>query len=335
MLAHCDIRLRVFPPFAPNGCKLSPCLGVPETNADLVHSQLILISGFPSSGKTLRATQIKSSFEAKIANSTHDPRVTRLKVQIVNDETLSLSRDVYSAARSEKDARAAEYSAVKRLIGRDAIVIADGLNYIKGFRYQLYCEAKAVQIPSCVVHVGTPEAKCREINRTLLQHPSTPGGYAEDDFDNLIFRYEEPNGMTRWDSPLFTVLYEDEKPPVDDIWNALIGNAGQAKVVKPNAATVLTPAAPSNLLYELNRSTSEVLAAITSYQADHPGESGGAITVPDYGITIELPTTTVTSPQLQRLRRSFVALNRQYSLEPARLKGLFVEYLNNEFSNMG
>jgi tRNA uridine 5-carbamoylmethylation protein Kti12 len=42
-------------------------------------------------------------------------------------------------------------SAVKRLLGRDDIVIADGLNYIKGFRYQLYCEAKALQTPSCVV----------------------------------------------------------------------------------------------------------------------------------------------------------------------------------------
>ncbi len=37
------------------------------------------------------------------------------------------------------------------MLGRDTIVIADGLNYIKGYRYQLYCEAKAVQTASCVV----------------------------------------------------------------------------------------------------------------------------------------------------------------------------------------
>jgi tRNA uridine 5-carbamoylmethylation protein Kti12 len=40
---------------------------------------------------------------------------------------------------------------VKRVLSRDDIVIADGLNYIKGFRYQLNCEAKAVQTTSCVV----------------------------------------------------------------------------------------------------------------------------------------------------------------------------------------
>lgn len=272
--------------------------------------------------------------ESKIASLT-DPRTARLKVHIVNDESLGLSRHVYHSARPEKDARAAEYSAVKRLLGRDAIVIADGLNYIKGFRYQLYCEAKAVQTTSCVIHVGTPAAKCREINDSLLQDATQPGGYPEEDFDNLVFRYEEPNGMTRWDSPLFTVLHEDETPPIDDIWDALIGNDGQAKTVKPNAATVLTPAAPSNLLYELNKSTSEVLATIASYQADHPSEAGGTVTVPGCGTTVELPATTTTSPQLQRLRRSFIALNRQYNLDPTRLKGLFVEYLNDEFMKMG
>ena len=54
----------------------------------------------------------------------------------------------------EKDARATEYSAVKRALGKDTIIIADGLNYIKGFRYQLYCEAKAVQTPNCVVRMS-------------------------------------------------------------------------------------------------------------------------------------------------------------------------------------
>lgn len=45
--------------------------------------------------------------------------------------------------------------------------------------------------------------------------------------------------MTRWDSPLFTVPYEDEMPPFEDIWEAMIGSEGKAKVVKPNQATVM------------------------------------------------------------------------------------------------
>lgn len=69
----------------------------------------------------------------------------------MNPQALGLSREVYRDARTEKDARATEFSAIKRALGKDSIVIADGLNYIKGFRYQIYCEAKAVQTPSCVV----------------------------------------------------------------------------------------------------------------------------------------------------------------------------------------
>lgn len=94
---------------------------------------------------------MKQYFESKIAASATDTRLSRLKVHLINDESLGLSRHVYHLARSEKDARAEEYSAVKRVLSRDDIVIVDGLNYIKGFRYQLYCEAKAVQTTNCVV----------------------------------------------------------------------------------------------------------------------------------------------------------------------------------------
>lgn len=238
-------------------------------------------------------------------------------------------RDVYAAAKPEKDARATFSSAVKRFLSRDVIVVADGMNYIKGFRYQLYCEAKAVQTPNCVVHVGTPADKCREFNSRALE--SGAGGYASEIFDNLVFRYEEPNGMSRWDAPLFTVPFDDDAPPCDAIWEAMVGSDGRAKVVRPNAATVLKPATEQNYLYELDKTTSDVVALITSWQKDHPGEGGAQITVPESELEIELPTTAPTLPQLQRLRRQFTGLNRQHSLDKSRIRDLFVDYLNDAF----
>ena len=108
------------------------------------------MSGFPSSGKTYRSNQLLDFFKEKISSS-NDPRISKLKLVHINDQSLGLSRTVYDAGREEKNARAAASSAIKRDIGKDVIVVADGLNYIKGYRYQLFCEAKAVSTPNCVV----------------------------------------------------------------------------------------------------------------------------------------------------------------------------------------
>ncbi|KAI5370296.1 Putative protein KTI12/L-seryl-tRNA(Sec) kinase, P-loop containing nucleoside triphosphate hydrolase [Septoria linicola] len=291
---------------------------------------LILISGYPSSGKTHRSRQLVEVFNRRIADS-DEPRLKRLKIHHIDDAGLGLSRDVYAFARPEKDARATFSSAIKRVLDRDTIVVADAMNYIKGFRYQLYCEAKAVQTTNCVIHIGTPAEKCRQLNDQALK--DSTGGYTSEIFENLIFRYEEPNGMTRWDSPLFTVPFEDSELPYDALWDALIGSDGRAKVVRPNAATVLKPASEQGYLYELDKTTSDVLALITSWQKDHAGEGGGELSVADSELIISLPINPPSIPQLQRLRRQFIGLNRQHSLSKARIRDLFVDYLNDAFQN--
>ncbi|MCJ1366826.1 hypothetical protein MMC16_005956 [Acarospora aff. strigata] len=282
---------------------------------------LILITGYPSSGKTHRAFQLVAYLQEKITTSLL-PQVTGLKVHHVSPHSLGLSRQAYAEARTEKDARAAEYSAVKRVLGRDTIVVADGLNYIKGYRYQLYCEAKAVQTASCVVHVGTPVEKCREINKRIIEDPAVDGGYEEAVFENLVYRYEEPNGMTRWDSPLFTVVYDDPEPPFEQIWEAIMGSEGAGKTVKANLATVKKPAAESDYLYELDKVTQEIVTIILDWQKDHPGEGGGELSLSDLNESIELPASPVSLPQLQRTRRQFISLNRQHLLPKDRIRAL-------------
>lgn len=142
-----------------------------RSHANCLFLKLITISGFPCSGKTYRSRQLVDFFQSKIAEST-DARVSKIAIRHINEEPLGLSRDVYSTARFEKDARATEMSAVKRFLSRDSIVIADGLNYIKGYRYQLHCEAKAVQTPSCVVcrHIVIYVHHELTIQRCMLAH---------------------------------------------------------------------------------------------------------------------------------------------------------------------
>ncbi len=91
------------------------------------------------------------------------------------------------------------------------------------------------------------------------------------------------------------------------------------------------PATEQNYLYELDKTTSDILSQITTYQKDHVGEGGGTIKVPDVETPIELPAMPMTLPQLQRIRRQFITMNRQHSFSKARIKEVFVDYLNAEF----
>ncbi|MEQ2172197.1 kti12, chromatin associated, partial [Goodea atripinnis] len=47
-------------------------------------------------------------------------------------------------------------------VNKDNIVILDSLNYIKGYRYELFCLTKHAQTPHCLVrtaHRGTKTEK--------------------------------------------------------------------------------------------------------------------------------------------------------------------------------
>lgn len=63
------------------------------------------------------------------------------------------------------------------------------------------------------------------------------------------------------------------------------------------------------------------------WQKDHPGEGGGEL--PEAEGTIELPANPVSLPQLQRVRRQFISLNRLHSVPKTRIRSSFIEYLND------
>ena len=94
---------------------------------------------------------------------------TSLKTEKCPDASSILRDEIYTSAALEKTARAAEFSAIKRALSRDTVVIADGLNYIKGYRYQLWCEAKTMGTRCCVVHVAAREDECKNWNRERLR----------------------------------------------------------------------------------------------------------------------------------------------------------------------
>ncbi|KAI9046657.1 hypothetical protein LZ554_009398 [Drepanopeziza brunnea f. sp. 'monogermtubi'] len=328
---------------------------------------LIILTGYPTSGKTHRAKQLQAYLTTHISSLPSTSPSSSLRVHLVSDHTLAISRSVYNLSTktqhersnnaSEKDARATIYAAVKRVLSDRDIVILDGANYIKGWRYQLYCEAKAVRTSHCVVHVGASADSARAVNEERLAKAKAGTGtgagagagaevaddaeetapYEPECWENLVYRYEEPNGFTRWDSPLFTIPWEDEQPPCEAIWEALIGSSeGGKKVVRPNQATVLKAPSSEDYLYELDRATQGILNKVLEWARDHPGEGGGEVSVgeadEDLDLVVELPSNPVGLPALQRLRRQFISFNRKDSVPRERIRASFVGYLNDTFA---
>lgn len=56
-------------------------------------------------------------------------------------------------SRLEKPVRASFLTTLNRRLAKKAVVIADGLNYIKGYRYQMNCAAKEAGVRYCTVRV--------------------------------------------------------------------------------------------------------------------------------------------------------------------------------------
>ncbi|KAK3814002.1 MAG: chromatin associated protein KTI12, partial [Benniella sp.] len=286
---------------------------------------LVILSGLPSSGKTRRAQELKTFFEARLASQSQDESSSRSKdyrIHIVNDESLGLDKQqCYNTAPNEKKARGALMSAVERLLSKDDIVIVDSLNYIKGFRYQLYCLARAISTPHCVVFCACNPDVAREWNKESNAYP-------EKIFEELIVRFEEPDSRTKWDSPLFVIVPED-KLPEDEIWDAVV----LKKAPPPNLSTVVKVVKETNYLYEFDQTTQNVIQAILDAQKS--GDPTKQIMAPLSSIPLQLPPTReVTLSELRRLRRQFTSINKMHTLlDMTRVAEGFVEYLNQNLNS--
>lgn len=108
---------------------------------------LVVFCGLPYSGKSRRAEELRGALEAE-----------GRAVYVVDDAAVLGTEDatVYGDSAREKALRGALRAAVERRLSRHDVVILDSLNYIKGFRYELYCLARAARTPLCLVYCVRP-----------------------------------------------------------------------------------------------------------------------------------------------------------------------------------
>lgn len=138
-------------------------------------------------------------------------------------------------------------------------------------------------------------------------------------------RYEEPEERNRWDSPLFTLIYDDTEIPNDKIWDSVI----LRKALPPNKSTVAKPVSSTNYVYELDKATLEIINAFVERQKEL-GTGGMPMTVPRSETKVVNPPRTVTLSELRRLRKQFVNYNKlNTTLDVDRLGDVFVNFLNS------
>ncbi|XP_051026920.1 protein KTI12 homolog [Acomys russatus] len=108
---------------------------------------LVVFCGLPCSGKSRRTEELRRALADE-----------GRAVYVVDDASVLGAHDpaVYGDSAGEKALRAALRAAVERRLSRQDVVILDSMNYIKGFRYELYCLARAARTPLCLVYCIRP-----------------------------------------------------------------------------------------------------------------------------------------------------------------------------------
>ena len=125
---------------------------------------LVLLCGLPGSGKTRRAQELIEYLQS------HFPAAP---IHLVTEELTTSKDKCYTDSVQEKTVRARLKSDIERYLTPECVVVVDSLNYIKGYRYELYCVSKHLLTTHCVVLCDTPRETVKQWNSARDQ---TRGG---------------------------------------------------------------------------------------------------------------------------------------------------------------
>ena len=194
----------------------------------------------------------------------------------------------------------------------------DSLNYIKGYRYELYCLSKHMKTPQCVFLCATSADKAREWNAEREEEEK----YLPKVFEGLVMRFEAPDSRNRWDSPLF-VAHPDDLLPGKEILEALL----HRKPPPPNQSTQSQPLSSADFLHTLDRRTQEIVAQLSEAQSTAVPGDWLAVSGTAEKVQLLRPVTLV---ELRKLRRQFINYTKLHPPEDIKkIPTLFVQYLNS------
>jgi len=272
---------------------------------------LVVMCGKPSVGKTYRSSQLKEYLENNHPGC---------KVMIISDKEDLDRNSVYADSNKEKMVRGSLKSAVDRHLSKETFVIVDSMNYIKGYRYELNCVAKYCRTTYCVIHCDASEDDIIKCN----QKKPVKEQYSESIIKELLDRFEEPNPMTRWDSPFFFVHGTSDTPlPLEEICATLLGSNRQ----KANRSTQNPPLQSSNFVYEVDQQLQAIATAILAAQKTQ--ELGSEVEVPGTSEKYVI-TSKLTIGEMRRQRKQFFNFIKANPLQdPKLVPNNFLHFLAN------
>ncbi|EME30024.1 Protein KTI12 [Galdieria sulphuraria] len=274
---------------------------------------LIVLCGYPLSGKTTFARKLESICEQK-----------KVACFSKSDGDLNEPRDLlYRDSKAEKTTRARLRTEIERVLDKESLVICDSLNYIKGYRYELFCLARSLNTQYALVFCISSREQVMQRNYLLKQEN---GDYYSDEvLRGLMERFEPPLSENRWERPPFVV---DENTDVDRECEQIISFCKDAKVaLRAVIATKKLPVTANNILEQAEKVTQRIETQI--FERCEPY------------IPLQLAESShvfqssrkVTLAELRKIRRSFMRViqkNLSSYHSEREIADSFVEYLNTQ-----
>jgi len=205
---------------------------------------LIVLCGYPLSGKTTFARKLESLCTEK-----------NVLCKRKGDEDLNEPRDsLYKDSKTEKTTRARLRNEIERVLDKNCLVVCDSVNYIKGYRYELFCLARSLNTQYALVFCTCSRNQVVERNNKRRQENSDC--YSDEILQGLMERFEPPQSENRWERPPFVV---DESTDCEQVAEQIIAFSKDAKsALRAVIATKKLPVHANCTLEQIEKVTQSI-----------------------------------------------------------------------------
>ncbi|EEC50320.1 predicted protein [Phaeodactylum tricornutum CCAP 1055/1] len=281
----------------------------------------LIITGHPSAGKTTLAHLFAERARAR-----------NLACLIINEASTSPGRTqaaCYATSYDEKKSRGALKAAFDRAVAAsretNTLVILDSLNYIKGFRYELYCISKAVGERHGVIWVLNDVSLVQQWNALRRQSSADSEAFYSDALlQELMQRYEPPDSRNRWDQPLYRV----DVRPAELRKTGLALNLLEKSPLLEGMSTKQHAASDANTLNNVDSVSQEICTLISAAQ-NKSTSAGGKLPIPIYGTTLYFQCARRIPPtEIKRLRRQYILWIAGHPPEDSSERGIAQSFLD-------